>query len=69
MNRLLGIECLKGSSDGETLVNILREKLLPPDDVWNSDVGRNFIGFSHDRGSAICGDDEGMRGLLRAEVP
>lgn len=59
-NRILGISTLQESSSGETLFNIVKEKLFS-DDI----LQRNFISIAHDYASSISSYSKGLVGRLQ----
>ena len=62
-NRVIGLKYLGESSTGETVYNIVKDKLLTLD----SQIKDNFIGLAHDHGSNLSGHRIGLVGQLKAE--
>ena len=59
-NKVVGIKTFKESSTGQTIYNILQEKLFSSPEIL-----QNLVGVVHDRGSNLVGSDLGFVSLLK----
>ena len=62
INRLLGITTMKESSDAETYLKFVKDKLLT-----NSAIKENLIGVVHDGARVLSGSKNGLVALMKAE--
>ena len=60
-NRVIGLKYLEESSNGKTLFNIVKSKLLDT----NEQIKNNLIGFTHDHASSLSGSGIGLFGHLK----
>lgn len=62
-NKIVGVKYLSESSSGETMYNIVNEKLFDLD----FDVKSNFIGLAHDLASSLTSEAKGLISYLRED--
>jgi len=60
-NRVIGLKYLGESVTGQTLYDIVKEKLF---DI-NDEIKDNLVGFTHDHASSLSGEGVGLYGLLK----
>jgi len=62
-NKVIALTSLKESSDANTMLEIVKSKILTPELI------NNFVGLSHDNASSLASEANGLVGLLRKEIP
>jgi len=63
-NRVIGLKYLEESSNGQTLFNIVKTKLLDTSEQINN----NLVGFAHDHASSLSGNGIGLLGHLKRSL-
>jgi len=61
-NKIIALNNLKESSTGQTLKRLVEEKLSK-----DLDIQKNMIGFAHDNGSNLKGENIGLSSLIKQE--
>ena len=63
-NRTIGIKNLQETSDAETMLKILNEKVFSLD----PNIKKNFVGYVHDHAATLSGHGNGLLGLLKNDI-
>jgi len=61
-NKIISLTNLKDTSSGQTLNEIIHEKLFQ-----DQDIKKNLVGFVHDNASNLKGDNSGLSSLLKKD--
>lgn len=61
-NKIIALSDLAESSTGETLKEIVEKRLF-----INESIKQNFVGFAHDNGSSLIGENNGLKSLFQKD--